>query len=132
MINNSNNYNDIIDLPHYISPYRPTMSMHDRAAQFAPFAALTGYDDAIQETQRITLEKPSLDEYELDRLNAKLNYVLKNNLDIEIIFFVKDEHKAGGHYHNVYGKIKHIDEVYKYITMHNCLKIAILNIIDIR
>ena len=65
-------YDDIINLPHHVSPTRQRMSMHDRAAQFAPFAALVGYDDAVAETARLTESRPDLDEQEQQALNAKL------------------------------------------------------------
>ena len=65
-----NRYDDIINLPHHISPTRKQMSMHDRAAQFAPFAALVGYDDAVAETARLTETRPELDEQELAKIHS--------------------------------------------------------------
>ena len=67
-----NDYDDIINLPHHQSKNHPHMSMHDRAAQFAPFAALTGYDDAVKEARRLTDSKPELDENKLEELDQKL------------------------------------------------------------
>ena len=65
-------YDDIINLPHHVSANHPRMSMHDKAAQFAPFAALVGYDDAVAETARLTESRPELDEQEQRELNARL------------------------------------------------------------
>ena len=67
-------YNEIMDLPHHVSKNRPQMPMSDRAAQFAPFAALTGYDDAVKETGRLTDDKIELEESSLNELNAKIAY----------------------------------------------------------
>ena len=76
-INNDNNhkYDDIIDLPHYTSKKRPRMSMHDRAAQFSPFAALTGYEDAVEETARLTDSKIELDDDKVEDINVKLQLI---------------------------------------------------------
>ena len=71
----SNSYEDIINLPHYQSATRAHMSNHDRAAQFSPFAALTGYGDAVKETARLTDSRVELDEYGLDKLNERLNWI---------------------------------------------------------
>ena len=65
-------YDDIINLPHHVSPTRQRMSMHDRAAQFAPFAALVGYDDAVAETARLTEARPELDEQEQQAINERI------------------------------------------------------------
>ena len=70
-----NRYDDIINLPHHVSPTRKRMSMHDRAAQFAPFAALVGYDDAVAETVRLTESRPELDEQEQRAINERLAYI---------------------------------------------------------
>ena len=78
----NNNYEDIINLPHHVSTKRPQMPLKDRAAQFAPFAALTGHDEAIKETARLTDERIELDESTLAILNDKIQIIL-DNLDIE-------------------------------------------------
>ena len=72
-----NDYDDIINLPHHVSSTRPQMSMIDRAAQFSPFAALTGYDAAIKETGRLTDEKIELDEEALSNLNMKFQILFE-------------------------------------------------------
>ena len=92
-------YDDIINLPHHVSPTRQRMSMHDRAAQFAPFAALVGYDDAVAETARLTESRPDLDEQEQQALNAKLCTLADHIQDhpaVRIRYYVPDALKSGG------------------------------------
>lgn len=92
-------YDDIINLPHHVSPTRQRMSMHDRAAQFAPFAALVGYDDAVAETARLTESRPDLDEQEQQALNAKLCVLadhIQEHPDVRIRYYVPDALKSGG------------------------------------
>ena len=104
-------YDDIINLPHHISPTRQRMSMHDRAAQFAPFAALVGYDDAVAETARLTETRPELDEQEQRAINERLAYVadhIHEQPEVRIKYFVPDEHKSGGAIIEVSGKVKKI------------------------
>lgn len=97
----NNRYNEIINLPHHVSKTRPQMPMSDRAAQFAPFAALTGYDSAIKETGRLTDERIELDEEALTALDMKyqlLMDVFDDAPEVTITFFQPDERKAGGKY----------------------------------
>ena len=104
-------YDDIINLPHHISPTRQRMSMHDRAAQFAPFAALVGYDDAVAETARLTETRPELDEQEQGAINERLAYIadhIHEQPEVRIKYFVPDEHKSGGAIIEVSGKVKKI------------------------
>ena len=94
-----NRYDDIINLPHHISPTRQRMSMHDRAAQFAPFAALVGYDEAVAETARRTELRPELDEQEQRAINERLAYIAEHideHPEVRIRYFVPDERKSGG------------------------------------
>ncbi len=108
------NYDSIINLPHHVSKKHPQMSNHDRAAQFAPFAALTGYDDAIVETARITSDEIELYGAELDEINAKFAQLLElisEQPEVEITYFVPDKKKSGGKYLNYKGKVKRIDTV---------------------
>ena len=109
----ADNYNDIINLPHHVSATRPQMSMMDRAAQFSPFAALTGYDAAIKETGRLTDEKIELGEEELSILNMKFQ-LLMDSLDeepeVHITYFKPDDRKAGGAYLTASGTVKKIDD----------------------
>lgn len=100
-------YDEIIDLPHHVSKTRPQMPMSDRAAQFSPFAALTGYDSAIKETGRLTDEKIELGEESLTALNARyqmLMDVLAEGPEVRITYFKPDERKAGGAYVTIQGQ----------------------------
>lgn len=115
-------YEDIINLPHPTSKKHPRMSLHDRAAQFAPFAALTGYDVAIRETARLTDERLELDAEIIAQLNDKLN-VIRENLRTEpkvsITYFVPDAKKSGGAYVEHSGIVKKIDEYERKIIMQD-------------
>ena len=94
-----NRYDDIINLPHHVSPTRQRMSMHDRAARFAPFAALDGYDEAVAETARLTESRPKLDEQEQRAINERFAYItnhIHEQPEVRIKYFVLDEHKSGG------------------------------------
>lgn len=105
-------YDDIINLPHHVSTTRPRMSMTDRAAQFSPFAALTGYDAAIKETGRLTDRRIELSEDSRSALDRKQQILLDNLSDhpeVSVTYFVPDERKAGGAYITVTGKVKKID-----------------------
>lgn len=104
-------YDDIINLPHHVSKTRKPMSMENRAAQFAPFAALTGHDAAISETARITSDKPELSLEELDKLSRRLVYAIEKDAVINITFFQPDASKQGGSYRQTKGRIKKIDEI---------------------
>ena len=111
-------YSDIIDLPHHISTEHPQMKVADRAAQFAPFAALTGHNDAIEETARITDGKPELSEYELAILNVKFRMISENihkQEEITVSYFVPDTRKDGGRIETYTGIIRRINEVEKKI-----------------
>lgn len=104
-------YDDIINLPHHVSKTRKPMSMENRAAQFAPFAALSGHDAAIAETARLTAEKLELSLEELDKLSRRLVYAVEKDALIKITFFQPDAFKQGGSYKQVVGQIKKIDEI---------------------
>jgi len=115
-------YDDIINLPHHVSANHPQMSMRDRAAQFSPFAALTGYEDAIGETGRMTDERRELSELKQSELNTKLAFLakhLKEEQEVSIEFFVPDERKTGGSYHTIIGAVKKISLPDRIITLTN-------------
>ena len=111
-----NKYDDIIDLPHHVSKTRKPMSLYNRAAQFAPFAALTGYDDAIEETARLTETKVELSDELKNDLKKKINFI-KNNIkvhpEITIKYFVLDNKKSGGIYKSLTSIIKKVDDFNK-------------------
>lgn len=109
----SDKYKDMIHLPHKQSATRKHMSIYNRAAQFAPFAALVGYDDAINETARPTQNRRELDESDIDLLNMRIGY-LKEHLDeqpeITVTYFLPDERKIGGSYQRHTGVLKRIKD----------------------
>ena len=109
------------------------MAKGDRAAQFAPYAALSGYGDAVDETARLTESRIELDEYEKDIINDRLIEAINSPYDkrIAITFFVPDKQKAGGAYVTATGKIGRIDEIKKEITLQNGRVISIEEIIKI-
>ena len=131
----NNNYEDIINLPHHVSTKRPQMPLKDRAAQFAPFAALTGHDEAIKETARLTDERIELDENTLAILNEKVQIIL-DNLDIEpeitVTYFKPDDKKSGGIYIDHTGVVKRIDDFEKTVIFTDKVIIPIEDIIDIQ
>ena len=127
-------YEDIINLPHHVSETRPQMSMIDRAAQFSPFAALTGYDAAIKETRRLTDEKIEMDEEALNILNMKFQLLVDSLADepeITFTYFKPDERKAGGAYIDVTGKVKKVDDFERLIVMQNGTKMPMDDILNI-
>ena len=127
-------YDDIINLPHHTSPTRPRMAMIDRAAQFSPFAALTGYDAAVKETARLTEDRVELDEYQKSALNDRLQILqerLSNTPVISITYFVPDERKSGGAYCTETGIIKKIDYYERTVIMRSGTHISIDEIIGI-
>ena len=110
----TNDYDDIINLPHYEPKHHPRMSMWNRAAQFAPFAALTGYDAAIQESGRLTDDWLGLSESGNEEMNRKMELIvsmLPEHPSVTIEYFVPDRHKAGGSYQSYTGNVKRIDEM---------------------
>ena len=105
-------YDDILDLPHYTSPNRKRMARIDRAAQFSPFAALTGYDADVMEAARVTGEKLSLtDDMKelLDRKQQYLSEIIDRRPEITVTYFVHDDRKEGGVYRTFTGNLKRID-----------------------
>ena len=117
-----NAYDDIINLPHHVSPTRPRIPRRDRAAQFAPFAALTGYHSAIEETARLTEERTERSESELSELNERI-HILTERIDehpqVEITYFKPDERKDGGAYLTVKSRAKRLNEYERFILLEN-------------
>lgn len=103
-------YDDIINLPHHVSDYHKPMPMENRAAQFAPFAALTGHEEAIAETARITDFFKELSDSEKELLSRRLNYAIKKHSLVEITYFIPDKSKSGGSYTKIIGRIKKREE----------------------
>lgn len=127
-------YDDIIHLPHHVSKTHPQMPVSDRAAQFAPFAALTGHDAAIRETARLTEEKAELDENAKMIIDEKLRFVqetLPAKPEITVTYFQPDEKKAGGKYMTASGNVKKIDMYKGLIIMTDGLKIPFDDIYEV-
>ena len=129
-----NGYDDIINLPHHVSKNHPHMAMIDRAAQFSPFAALTGHGAAIEETARLTDELIELDESRKEVINEKLVFISQAADDapeVTVIYFVPDGRKFGGEYVSATGKIRKIDAGKHDIVMSDGRVIPIENVYDI-
>lgn len=127
-------YDSILHLPHHVSRTRPQMSMSDRAAQFAPFAALTGYHAAVQETGRFTDSKIELDEDMLTMLNLKYQLLLEHLSEcptVSFTYFVPDAHKTGGAYHTVTGIVQKIDHTKRLILLQNGAQIPMDDVFNL-
>ncbi len=130
----ANEYKDIIYLPHHTSKKRPRMSVYNRAAQFSPFAALTGYEEAVKETARFTDEKSELDEYQIAIINDKINIALEKkglNPILSITYFSPDSRKKGGEYVTVSGTVKKVDEISRSLVLSDGTAIPVKLIYDI-
>jgi len=130
---NNDNYEDIINLPHF-EPKHKRMSISVRSAEFSPFAALTGFNDAVKETERLVDKKVLLAVDEKIKINNKLQEILKSikeKPEIKITYFVSDKRKNGGKYIKIINKVKKIDMIEKYIMLENKIKIYFKDILDI-
>ena len=119
---------------YYEDKHREKMSLHDRAAQFSPFAALTGYDEAVSETQRLTEEQVTLDETEVARINEQLSEIaqhLSERWQVTITYFLPDARKSGGAYLTDTGTVKKIDEVEHVVRMDSGIGISMERIVSI-
>ena len=125
-------YDDIINLPHHVSATHLPMPMEKRAAQFAPFAALTGHEEAIKETARLTDRFKELSDEEKSIISDKLQYAIRNDNKIEITYFSPDKTKKGGFYKKVKGKIKKLDEYDNSLIMQSGDVIAVTLINEIK
>ena len=127
-------YDDIINLPHHVSRKHPQMSIHDRAAQFAPFAALTGHGEAIAETARLTDRKIELDDYERLKLDEKL-LILQEHImempEISVTYFCPDEKKEGGKYVTVTKALRKINDMERTLLMEDGMQIRIEDILEV-
>ena len=130
----TNDYDDIINLPHYEPKHHPRMSIWNRAAQFAPFAALTGYDAAIHESNRVTDDWIDLGESDNEELNRKMELLLSKLSEqpsVTIEYFVPDERKEGGSYQSYTGNVKRIDEYEQTMIMTDGIIIQLRMITNI-
>ncbi len=127
-------YDDIIDLPHHVSKTHSQMPLSDRAAQFAPFAALTAHGEAVKETARLTDERIELDEDCRAALDLKLLQIHRQQAahpSVTITYFVPDRQKAGGAYVEAAGRVKKIDEYERAVILTDGTKIPADEIIDL-
>ena len=131
----SEKYDDTIHLPHHVSSTRPHMPMRDRAAQFMPFRALTGYEDAVREAARLTEERIELTEEERSVLDGKLQKLVDALTDhpaVTLTYFLPDKRKAGGTYVTASGWLKKIDDLAGVLLLTGGERIVIEDIVDIQ
>ena len=129
-------YDDIYLMPHHVSKKHPRMTIEARSAQFAPFSALTGYEDLIEETSRINEEKKELSEDEKDELDRKIIEISKRldlgeNISLSVTYFKEDLKKTGGKYINYTGKLKKINKYKHEIIFEDCNRIDVNKICNI-
>jgi len=127
-------YDDIINMPHHVSTKHPQMSIEERSAQFAPFSALTGYEDCVEETARITDKKIDISEDQKEILNrkiGKIKKIIEKNPTIKITYFIPDDKKSGGKYATIEDRIKKIDEINQELILINGQKIKLNYITDL-
>ena len=130
----SGKYDDIIGMPHHTSPRHPRMSMRDRAAQFAPFSALTGYGDVVDETARLTDGRIALTEDAKAILDLRQRLLLERihtQPEITVTYFVADHRKSGGSYQTVRGRLKRIDHVTKRLVLTDGREIAAEDVLSL-
>ena len=130
-----NKYDEIINIPHFDPKNHKRMSIMERAAQFSPFAALTGYSDSVKETARLTKNKKELSEdmkYEIDMKLQLIEEHLKEKTEVSVLYFIKDKKKSGGDYKEFTGVIRRIDKVNDKIIFIDKTIIDLKDIIDIK
>lgn len=145
-LDDSVKYADIMELPHHQSLKRPHMPMEDRAAQFSPFAALTGYEDAVKETARLTEGRLELDEYQKEVLDRQLSCIRdalckcrqkgrcrgEMGVEITVTYFVPDERKEGGMYLTQKGMVQKLKEYEQILLMEDGKEIPLAEIVELR
>ncbi len=127
-------YDDIINMPHHISKKHPRMSLENRSAQFAPFAALTGYEDEVEETARITDKKIEITDEIKSTINMRLQIIqekINTKPKVTIKYFIPDNKKEGGSYKTVTSNVLKIDQYNKLVVLKDNTKIFISDIINI-
>lgn len=134
MMERSHLYDDILSLPHHVSETHPRMPMLSRAAQFSPFAALTGYDAAIEETARLTDERRELTEEEQHRISERLRQLqeqIRQRPPVKLRYFRPDDRKAGGAYLSVSGTVRKVDEYAGVLELESGLRIPFSDILSL-
>ena len=127
-------YDDIIDLPHHVSVRHPQMAQQDRAAQFAPFAALTGYGDAVDETARLTESRIELTESEREQIDLRLQELEAHLADgpvVHLVYFRQDPLKDGGEYVTVIGRVRKFERLRQELVMDDGSRIYFSDIYEI-
>lgn len=133
-MNSKNPYEDIIDMPHHVSERHAQMSAIDRAAQFSPFAALTGHGDAINETARLTTSRIEPDEDAKALLDTKLRLLtemIESKPGVTVTYFVEDRTKIGGEYVKARGRLTSVNEGRRTILLDSGERIELDSILDI-
>lgn len=131
----TNKYDDIINLPHHVSERHPQLSKDSYAAQFSPFAALTGYDGIVEEIARVTDERIELDDDSKDRISYKLGIVLDHLDDqpeLTVTYFLPDKKKDGGKYVTATGIITDFDRYERIIQLSDGPRIPVDDLLDIQ
>lgn len=129
-----NSYDDIINLPHHTSKKHPRMDRAMRACQFAPFSALTGHEEMVKETARLTDSVVELDEYEILKINEKLTEIMgkiSQKPEICVTYFKPDDKKSGGEYVTLKERVKKVDQYGNVLVMSNDERIDIKSILDV-
>lgn len=132
--NNPRRYDDLLNMPHHVSVVHPHMSLYDRAAQFAPFKALTGYEDDVEEASRLTDARVEMDEDRIKQLDERLRLLelrLSDAPTVSITYFLPDERKDGGSYETVCSIVKKIDTVRGVIMLRGGREIPLDAVTDI-
>lgn len=127
-------YDEIINIEHF-NPKHERMSIMERAAQFSPFAALTGYSESVKETARLTKGKIELSEDMKNEIDMKLQLIeehIKEKPEISVLYFIKDKKKSGGDYNEYIGIIRRIDKVNGKLIFVDKTSISLKDIIDIK
>lgn len=122
-------YENIISMPHHVSYKHAKMSLYERSSQFAPFAALTGYEDLVYEVSRRVDSKKIISEDKKEKINSKLKNVIDK--DVKITYFIKDKYKDGGEYIDKIGTVKKIDLYKRMVIMYDKTNIPIDDIFDL-
>lgn len=124
-------YDDIINLPHHVSARHPAMPLMDRAAQFSPFAALTGHEDAVRETARLTEDFTEPDEDRKEQMDRELRFLSAQGAEAEVTYFEPDLKKDGGAYRTVRGKVKKVDRYRRQLLFADGTALPMENIVAI-
>ena len=128
-------YDDIINLPHHQSAHRPHMSLHDRAAQFAPFSALNGLDEQMNETSRLTDLRRELTDDEKNLLDMNIR-IIENNIEyrpyVSVVYFIPDEKKSGGAYHKISGNVRRIEHAEGIMLFENNQTVNLCDVVLIK